>query len=153
MSIVIQNMTMAKKEFTTMIKINVVDYLIENLVENPRDVDNHFCLSLAVFYSLNKENLDDLELDDMDYFNIIVGSESGLSSYFKKILDASGDKMVYFPHIAITEKFNKELICQSVKMKVESIVAKSERQLIANALIYFDWQYQDDLTEMTRLFG
>ncbi|NCU05664.1 MAG: hypothetical protein GXC73_16965 [Chitinophagaceae bacterium] len=137
-----------------MIKIKVADFLIENLVGDPETNSKNFCLSLAIFYTTSdKNNIDDLEIDDMDYFNLILGTPLGLNSYFESLLNKSEDELVFFPHCAIVKQFDKEKILNAIKIKLESIVGKNERYMIANALIYFDWQYQDDFIEMNKLFG
>jgi predicted ATP-grasp superfamily ATP-dependent carboligase len=136
-----------------MMTIKVVDYFIEHLNKEGSSDDECFCFSLAVFFTTDKREVEQLELDEMDYFNIIVGSPTGLCKYFERIIDNSAANVAFCPHLAIAKRFDKSEILNVITDKIQSIRGKTERYLIASAMAYFDWQFQDDLVEMNRLFS
>ncbi|MCS3799481.1 Imm8 family immunity protein [Niastella sp. OAS944] len=60
---------------------------------------------------------------------------------------------MFFPHIAVIEKFEKETVKALVKEKLENIWGKNENEVIRKAMIYFDWEYQDDDVELNKLYS
>jgi hypothetical protein len=129
-------------------KLKVADFLFEDF-----DVATEFCCALTVFYTFSNGNIDELEMDELTYFNIIIGTPRGLGLYFEKIVNNSSSELVFFPHIAIIENFNKERIKQIVKEKLENIWGKNEKEVIRKAMIEFDWEYQDDDVELNKLYS
>lgn len=140
---------MQKEEIiNSMKKLKVADFLLEDF-----DVATEFCCSLAVFYTFSNDNIDELEMDDLTYFNIIIGTPGGLGLYFEKIVKKSSSEIVFFPHIAIIENFDKKRIKELVKEKLENIWGKNENEVIRKAMIYFDWEYQDDDVALNKLYS
>jgi hypothetical protein len=130
-----------------MAKMTVVDFWFETF-EAPKD---EFCCSLAIYYTFDKTNIEELEIDDLAYFSILIGTPKGLGSYFERIRNDSKDIISFIPHIAIVDVYDKELLKTAMKTKLESIVGKDESEVIKKAMIDFDWQYQDDEYEFNKL--
>ncbi|AXY76945.1 hypothetical protein D3H65_24450 [Paraflavitalea soli] len=128
-------------------KLRVVDFLFETF----NITSDEFCCSLAIFYTFENTNIEELEIDDLTYFSITIGTPKGIGSYFEKIRDNSINIISYFPHIAVVDTFDKESLKAIIKEKLETIVGKNENEVIKKAMIFFDWQYQDDEYELNKL--
>jgi hypothetical protein len=133
-----------------MIKLKVVDYFIEYFDVTQQE----FCCSLAAYYTFDKTlDIDEVELDDLAYFNILVGTAKGLGLYFERIVKNSSDKIVFYPHVAIVENFVEEEVMELIREKLESILGKNETDVIRKAMKFFDWEYQDDEYELNKLYS
>lgn len=132
------------------IKITVADYLVEKLNHGYPNEDS--CWSFTIYFTFQTEGIEEMELHDFDYFNLLVGSPAGLKIYFQKTMAESNEDLVFYPHIAVLESYDKKRIFSILKAKIEALYGKSRNEIIGKGMIFFDWQYQDDPLEFPALF-
>jgi hypothetical protein len=130
-------------------KIKVADYHIEEFdIQKPV-----FCYSITIYFTFYQDNIEALEIDDLDYFNIMAGTPNGLGVYFERILNKSDLRVIFWPHLAVVQKMDKKILTELIKEKLENIIGKDEKEIIRKAMTYSDWQYQDDDIELHKLFS
>jgi hypothetical protein len=131
-------------------KINIVDYFIEESDWSKTATDDARCCSVTTFFTFQQENIEQLDINECDYFNITVGTPAGLKKHFDGLNKAVAAKMIFL-RVAIVERFDEEAILAAIRKKIENLSGKNERELILQGLLSFEWQYQDDAVELKKL--
>ena len=134
-----------------MSKINIVDFWIENMQSDKGANDEISCCSVTAFYTFAQENIEEMEIDELSHFSITVGTPLGIKKYFEKLLEKADSDILFYPHVAVVEKFDKAGVLKAIKKKFEELPAMKEREIVLNAMLYFDCEYQDDEGEIKKL--
>ena len=108
-------------------------------IENNNGESDFYC-SVNVYYNFSKEDPGD-GWDNLEFFNISVGTPFGLAKYLKKCINQGiRAGIFFFPHLLIVDVYNEDKIMKFLKRELESIDGKSERELVLKAIRKFDWE-------------
>ncbi|MGN6493385.1 MAG: hypothetical protein ACTHLE_15395 [Agriterribacter sp.] len=131
-------------------KVNVVDFYVEK--HNVGRTDSDSCWSITIYFTFETTNIEQMELSELDYFSILVGTPSGIKIYFEKIFSEGNENLFFYPHIACIKEFDKEAVLAVLRQKIENFYGKNKNEIIGKGLVFFDWQFQDDPIEFSNLF-
>jgi hypothetical protein len=134
-------------------KIYVHDFKFEyDDIANTAESSDFF-VSLTVWFNFSDEDPGD-GWDKLEWLNISVANPMGLAKYLQHMIKKGLFKeKFFFPHLLIVEANDPNAIEKFVKMELESLTGKSEKELKLKALRYFDWEWDNYPDSFSRLLS